>query len=42
MAGTAPGLDPNLPQMDITEFLAYIRVPVLIVEGEADQYGTIR
>ena len=27
---------------DLTEFLAYIRVPVLIVQGEGDQYGTIR
>jgi pimeloyl-ACP methyl ester carboxylesterase len=27
---------------DITEDLAYIRVPVLIVQGEDDQYGTAR
>jgi len=27
---------------DITEFLAYIRVPILIVQGEDDQYGTVR
>ena len=27
---------------DITEFLGYIRVPVLIVQGEKDQYGTVR
>lgn len=27
---------------DLTEFLAYIRVPVLIVQGEGDQYGTVR
>ena len=27
---------------DLTEFLAYIRVPVLIVQGEDDQYGTVR
>ncbi len=27
---------------DLTEFLAYIRVPLLIVQGEGDQYGTIR
>lgn len=27
---------------DLTEFLAYIRVPVLIVQGEHDQYGTVR
>ena len=27
---------------DLTEFLAYIRVPVLIVQGEDDNYGTVR
>jgi pimeloyl-ACP methyl ester carboxylesterase len=27
---------------DISEYLAYIRVPVLIVQGEHDQYGTVR
>jgi pimeloyl-ACP methyl ester carboxylesterase len=27
---------------DLNEFLAYIRVPVLIVQGEGDQYGTVR
>ena len=27
---------------DLTEFLAYIRVPVLIVQGEDDQYGTVK
>jgi len=35
-------LDPNFRKWDITEFLAYIRVPVLIVQGEEDQYGTIK
>jgi pimeloyl-ACP methyl ester carboxylesterase len=34
-------LDPQFSNWDITEFLAYIRVPVLIVQGEDDQYGTI-
>ena len=29
-------------EWDLTEFLAYIRVPVLIVQGEGDQYGTVR
>jgi pimeloyl-ACP methyl ester carboxylesterase len=29
-------------EWDLTEFLAYIRVPVLVVQGENDQYGTIR
>ena len=27
---------------DLTEDLAYIRVPVLIIQGEDDQYGTMR
>jgi pimeloyl-ACP methyl ester carboxylesterase len=35
-------LDPEFRQWDITEFLAYIRVPALIVQGEDDQYGTVK
>jgi pimeloyl-ACP methyl ester carboxylesterase len=35
-------LDPDFRQWDITEVLAYIRVPVLIVQGEDDQYGTVK
>src|SRR5215472_5615692 len=35
-------LDPDFRAWDISEFLAYIRVPVQIVQGENDQYGTIR
>ncbi len=35
-------LDPKFRQWDITEQLAYIRVPVLIVQGEDDQYGTVK
>jgi pimeloyl-ACP methyl ester carboxylesterase len=35
-------LDPDFRKWDITEFLAYIRVPVLIVQGEDDQYGTVK
>jgi pimeloyl-ACP methyl ester carboxylesterase len=35
-------LDPEFRKWDITEFLAYIRVPVLIVQGEGDQYGTVK
>jgi len=35
-------LDPAFRSWDITEPLAYIRVPVLIVQGEDDQYGTQR
>ena len=34
-------LDPEFRKWDITEFLAYIRVPILIVQGEDDQYGTV-
>jgi pimeloyl-ACP methyl ester carboxylesterase len=35
-------LDPDFRRWDISEYLAYIRVPVAIVQGEGDQYGTIR
>ena len=35
-------LDPGFRKWDITEMLAYVRVPMLIVQGEADQYGTER
>lgn len=35
-------LNPAFRKWDISEELAYIRVPVLIVQGEADQYGTTR
>ena len=34
-------LDPDFRKWDLTEFLPAIRIPVLIVQGEADQYGTI-
>jgi pimeloyl-ACP methyl ester carboxylesterase len=34
-------LDTDFRQWDITEPLAYIRVPILIVQGEDDQYGTV-
>jgi pimeloyl-ACP methyl ester carboxylesterase len=37
-----PWLLPGFRQWDITDALAYIRVPVLIVQGENDQYGTVR
>jgi pimeloyl-ACP methyl ester carboxylesterase len=33
-------LDPDFRNWDITTELAYIRVPILIVQGENDQYGT--
>jgi pimeloyl-ACP methyl ester carboxylesterase len=35
-------LDPEFRKWDITEPLAYIRVPILIVQGEDDQYGTVK
>lgn len=35
-------LDPDFRRWDISEYLAYIRVPVAILQGEDDQYGTIR
>jgi pimeloyl-ACP methyl ester carboxylesterase len=33
-------LDPAFRNWDITDALAYIRVPILIVQGEQDQYAT--
>jgi len=35
-------LDPEFRKWDISEYLAYIRVPVAILQGADDQYGTIR
>jgi pimeloyl-ACP methyl ester carboxylesterase len=35
-------LDPDFRKWDITEQLGYIRVPILIVQGEHDQYGTVK
>ena len=37
-----PWLDPDFQKWDITEALGYIRVPILIVQGADDQYGTLR
>jgi pimeloyl-ACP methyl ester carboxylesterase len=37
-----PWLDPQFRKWDITEALGYIRVPILIVQGEKDQYGTLK
>jgi pimeloyl-ACP methyl ester carboxylesterase len=34
-------LDPGFANFDTTDALAYIRVPVLIVQGKADPYGTL-
>jgi pimeloyl-ACP methyl ester carboxylesterase len=35
-------LNPEFRDWDISEYLAYIRVPIAIVQGANDQYGTIR
>jgi pimeloyl-ACP methyl ester carboxylesterase len=37
-----PWLEPQFRKWDITEALGYIRVPMLIVQGEKDQYGTLK
>jgi pimeloyl-ACP methyl ester carboxylesterase len=35
-------LDPKFRDWDISEYLAYIRVPVAVLQGVDDQYGTLR
>lgn len=35
-------LDPGFRDWDISEVLAGIRVPVAVIQGEEDQYGTLR
>ncbi|WP_186465140.1 alpha/beta fold hydrolase [Bradyrhizobium sacchari] len=35
-------LDPKFRDWDISEYLAYIRVPVMVLQGTGDQYGTLR
>ncbi|TMK48719.1 MAG: alpha/beta hydrolase [Alphaproteobacteria bacterium] len=35
-------LDPKFRSWDISEYLAYIRVPVAILQGADDEYGTVR
>ena len=37
-----PWLHPDFEKWDITEVLGYIRVPMLIIQGENDQYGTLK
>jgi pimeloyl-ACP methyl ester carboxylesterase len=37
-----PWLDPDFEKWDITEALGYIRVPILVVQGAEDEYGTLR
>lgn len=41
-AWCGPWLDPEFRKWDLTDELAHIRVPILIVQGEDDQYGTLR
>jgi pimeloyl-ACP methyl ester carboxylesterase len=38
----AAWLDPKFRDWDISEFLAYIRVPIAILQGVDDMYGTMR
>ena len=40
--GTSHGSHPQFGKWDITEALGYIRVPILIVQGEDDQFGTVK
>jgi pimeloyl-ACP methyl ester carboxylesterase len=35
-------LHPDFRRWDIGEYLAYIRIPIAIIQGAEDQYGTIR
>ncbi|OKO84512.1 alpha/beta hydrolase [Bradyrhizobium sp. AS23.2] len=35
-------LDPAFRDWDISEYLAYIRIPVMVLQGGNDQYGTLR
>jgi len=35
-------LDPEFRKWDISDYLAYIRVPVALLQGADDQYGTLR
>jgi len=37
-----PWLNLEFRKWDITEALGYIRVPILIVQGDRDQYGTLK
>jgi pimeloyl-ACP methyl ester carboxylesterase len=39
---SGPWLDPDFRNWELSDALAHIRVPILIVQGENDQYGTMR
>jgi pimeloyl-ACP methyl ester carboxylesterase len=41
MGWSGAWLDPGFLKFDITDALAYIRVPVLVIQGAADPYGTL-
>src|SRR2546425_5187858 len=41
-AWCGPWLDPEFRKWELGDELAHIRVPILIVQGEDDQYGTVR
>ncbi|NKB53422.1 MAG: alpha/beta fold hydrolase [Rhizobiaceae bacterium] len=34
-------LDPNFKQWNVAEVIDYLRIPVLAIQGEADEYGTL-
>ena len=38
---SGPWLDPEFRKWDITEELSHIGVPMLVIQGEDDQYGTL-
>ncbi|HEX3503828.1 MAG TPA: alpha/beta hydrolase [Xanthobacteraceae bacterium] len=37
-----PWTHPDFEKWDITEALGFIRVPILVIQGQDDQYGTLR
>ena len=41
-AWCGPWLNPGFRKWELNDELAHIRVPILIVQGENDQYGTLR
>jgi pimeloyl-ACP methyl ester carboxylesterase len=42
LSWNGPWLDPGFEKWNITDALGYIRVPVQVVQGADDQYGTLR
>ena len=41
LSWSGPWLDPEFRTWDLAEELAHIRVPMLVIQGEDDQYGTL-